>query len=203
MKFKKTELQYEYNDLEPFLDAKTVEIHYTKHHAAYEANFNKGIEGTEYENYDDVLNIMAAYKDMSGDIKTITQKHGGGLVNHNFFFSQFRSDYSHEEWQLRDSFFSNYPGGIEKFKEEFTQMSLSVFGSGWIWAIINNGQLEITTTPNQENPWMHGNTDVIFGVDLWEHSYYLKYQQDRKSYVEACIELFLLRTNAKAHEDFQ
>ncbi len=202
MKYKRIELPYGYDTLEPYLDAKTVEIHYTKHHAAYEANFNKGLEGTEYADMCCEMDVMEAYKDMPEELKPVVAKHGGGLVNHNFFFNQFRADYSHEEWHLRDAFFQNYPGGQAKFIEDFTEASLGVFGSGWAWAVIHDGKPQIITTPNQENPWMQGITNVVFGVDLWEHSYYLKYQQDRKSYVQACLELFILRTNAKEHEDF-
>lgn len=202
MKYKRIELPYNYDSLEPYIDAKTVEIHYTKHHAAYEANFNKGLEGTEYLELDNEYSVMKLYKDLPENIKPIVSKHGGGLVNHNFFFNQFRNDFSHEEWHLRNDFFNQYPGGKEQFIIDFTKQSLSVFGSGWTWAVFIDGKPQIISTPNQENPWMSGVNKVVFGVDLWEHAYYLKYQQDRKSYVEACIELFILRTNAKEHSDF-
>ena len=199
MKYKRIKLPYTYDSLEPYLDARTVEIHYTKHHAAYEANFNKGLEGTKYYDMDNVLEVMSVYNEIPEELKPVVAKQGGGLVNHNFFFNQFRKDYSHEEGNLRDAFFQNYPGGQSKFIEDFTNVSLKVFGSGWAWAVIHDGKSQIITTPNQENPWMQGITNVVFGVDLWEHSYYLKYQQDRKSYVKACIELFILKTNAKKH----
>ncbi len=185
MKYIKIELPYEYNQLEPVVDALTVEKHYTKHHSAYESKFNSGISNTELENYNSIEELMLDYINIDDQYKTLVRNAGGGLINHNLYWKQFTNEYKVNKDLIVDTW-----GSIESFKDEMIEKGLSIFGSGWVWLVNDNG-LKIITTPNQENPWMQGIKDVIIGVDVWEHAYYLKYKEDRKTYIESVIEMII------------
>lgn len=190
MKYIKTILPYKNNELEPYIDALTVETHYNKHHSAYETNFNAGAEGTELENYNTIEEVMINYKNISDELKPLVRNNGGGLINHNFYWNQFpvNRELTSTEVEHRELIKTQY-GSIDSFKEEIIKKGLSIFGSGWVWAVVKDNKIEIITTPNQENPWMENITNVILGVDVWEHAYYLKYKQDRKTYIENILTL--------------
>ncbi|WP_392437252.1 superoxide dismutase [Cruoricaptor ignavus] len=182
MAFELPKLSYDYAALEPHIDAKTMEIHHTKHHQAYVDNLNKAIEGTELEG----KSIEEICK--TGTDKTPVRNNGGGHWNHTFFWDIFTPGGSKEPVGNVKQAIEDF-GGFEKFKEVFTEAAKGRFGSGWAWLIKNaNGELEITSTPNQDNPLMpvaEKQGTPILGLDVWEHAYYLNYQNRRPDYIGA------------------
>ncbi len=193
MKFEKVKLPYSFDALEPYIDALTVETHYDKHHTAYQNTFNAGIEGTSIEEYSSIEEVLLNYASIQEDKKALVRNAGGGLFNHNFYWNQFviNREQTESEKNNVEAIKSEF-GSIEEFTNQFVAKGLSVFGSGWVWLVRVNGTLEIITTPNQENPLMQGIEDIIIGVDVWEHAYYLKYKQDRKQYIENVLKLILV-----------
>ena len=182
MAFELPKLSYDYAALEPHIDAKTMEIHHTKHHQAYVDNLNKAIEGTELEG----KSIEEICK--TGTDKTPVRNNGGGHWNHTFFWDILTPGGSKEPVGNVKQAIEDF-GGFEKFKEVFTEAAKGRFGSGWAWLIKNaNGELEITSTPNQDNPLMpvaEKQGTPILGLDVWEHAYYLNYQNRRPDYIGA------------------
>ena len=176
-------LHYDYNALEPYIDAQTMTIHHTKHHQAYIDKLNGAIKDTKFENTD-VNELIKKLNDVPENIRTAVRNHGGGHSNHSFF------------WQIMAPNAGGEPNGnigdaikhafqsFDKFKEEFTNAGLNRFGSGWAWLVVNNGKLEVYSTANQDSPIMEGKLPVL-GIDVWEHSYYLKWQQQRGKYIES------------------
>ena len=181
MAFTLPPLPYAYDALEPYIDAQTMTIHHDKHHQAYVDNLNKAIAGTEYENksLEDIIKV-------AGSISPAVRNNGGGHWNHSFFWPIMAPHAGGgPSGELADAITSAF-GSFEAFKEKFNAAATSRFGSGWAWLIVKDGKLEITSTPNQDNPLM----DVaevkgapILGVDVWEHAYYLKYQNRRAEYL--------------------
>lgn len=181
LKFKQLPLKYSYGALEPYIDALTMEIHYTKHHAAYVKNVNEAISAEKilYPN-------ATAFFNNASKLSAKARNNGGGAWNHNFFFETLRPAASGEpQGKLKDAIIKNF-GSFAKFKEEFTAASTSRFGSGWGWLVNDRGTLKITTTPNQDNP-LFDDAAVkgvpLLGLDVWEHAYYLKYQNKRADYI--------------------
>jgi Fe-Mn family superoxide dismutase len=183
MAFVLPELPYDYKALEPYIDARTMEIHYTKHHAAYLNNLNMGIKDTALEG----MTIEAIMKDASTRSPLI-RNNSGGFYNHNLFWSFLSPNGGGEPTGELAEAIKNDLGGFDKFKADFTQASLSRFGSGWAWLVVTSEGLKVSSTPNQDNPLMDV-ADVkgtpILGLDVWEHAYYLNYQNRRNEYVEA------------------
>tara|TARA_B100001287_G_C22559230_1_gene470626 strand:+ start:80 stop:676 length:597 start_codon:yes stop_codon:yes gene_type:complete len=180
MAFKLPKLNYNYDELEPYIDSRTMEIHHSKHHAGYTANLNKAIEGTEFETktIEEIL--------MQPNLPNSIRNNGGGYFNHCLFWdilSPKKIVISNEFNALIDENF----GSISKMKEEFKTAATTRFGSGWAWLCSNKGKLEICSTPNQDNPLMDSekNCIPILGLDVWEHAYYLLYQNRRPDYIEA------------------
>ena len=175
-------LGYTYDALDPYIDAKTMEIHYTKHHAAYVAKLNAALEKhPELFNKKVEELLLNNLKIVPEDIKTNVRNHGGGHVTHSLF------------WQLLKKG-TKFQGKIEKevikqfetfdeFKKQFTDVALNRFGSGWAWLVLDKGKLEIISTTNQDSPLMEGKKPIL-GLDVWEHAYYLKWQSNRAGYVE-------------------
>ncbi|HEY0740789.1 MAG TPA: superoxide dismutase [Chryseosolibacter sp.] len=181
--FSQITLPYAYNALEPHIDAQTMEIHYTKHHTAYIKNVNEAItaENVKYENE----------KDFFSNINKLSAKlrnNGGGAWNHNFFWQVMKPGASPTpNGKVAEAINSSF-GSFEKFKEQFTQAAMTRFGSGWAWLVNDNGKLKIGSTANQDNPLMDlGASDIkgtpLLALDVWEHAYYLKYQNKRNEYV--------------------
>ena len=180
MAFQLPELNYAYNSLEPYIDSQTMEIHHSKHHAGYTNNLNNAIVGSEFENKSitEILKIA--------DLPTNIRNNGGGYFNHCLFWEILSPNPEQISSNLLGLINQNF-GSFDEMKEDFTKAATSRFGSGWAWLCVNNGKLNICSTANQDNPIMHGQCGgtPILGLDVWEHAYYLKYQNKRPSYIEA------------------
>ncbi|PLX10591.1 MAG: superoxide dismutase [Marinilabiliales bacterium] len=183
MSFKLPELDYAYNALEPHIDARTMEIHHTKHHQAYVNKLNDAISGTSLEGKS-LEDIMSNISSASAGVRN----NGGGHFNHSLFWKVLSPNGGGEpEGELKDAINSAF-GSFENFKDQFSNAAATRFGSGWAWLVKTNSGLVITSTPNQDNPLM----DVaevqgtpILGLDVWEHAYYLHYQNRRPDYINA------------------
>ena len=184
MAFTLPPLPYAHDALEPYIDSKTMEIHHGKHHQAYVDNLNKAIAGTAHEN-----KSLEELIENAGSISPAVRNNGGGHWNHTFFWNSLAiNNGAQPSGKLADAINEAF-GSFDEFKTKFVQAGIGRFGSGWVWLIIKkDGKLDITSTPNQDNPLM----DVaetrgvpILGVDVWEHAYYLKYQNKRPDYLAA------------------
>lgn len=180
MEFELKELNYSYDALEPYIDAKTMEIHHSKHHKAYADKFNAAIKDKDFENKT-AEEIVANWKDAPDDVKMSIRNNGGGYINHNLFWEILKKDVPFEG-EIAEAIKSKW-GNFENFKEEFTQAAITQFGSGWAWLVVNNGELEIVKTSNQDTPLTEGKKPIL-ALDVWEHAYYLKYQNKRPEYIE-------------------
>ncbi|MCU7695017.1 superoxide dismutase [Haoranjiania flava] len=183
MSFTLPDLPYAFEALEPHIDAKTMEIHHDKHHNAYVTNLNKAIEGTEHANKS--LEELLAN---AGSISPAVRNNGGGHWNHTFFWEILSPDGGGQpEGELAAAIDAAF-GSFEDFKSKFNEAAGARFGSGWAWLVVKDGKLQITSTPNQDNPLMDV-ADVkgkpVLGIDVWEHAYYLKYQNRRPDYMQA------------------
>ncbi|MCH7947729.1 MAG: superoxide dismutase [candidate division Zixibacteria bacterium] len=176
-------LPYEYNALEPHIDAKTMEIHHGKHHQAYIDKLNGAVKGTEFENMD-VNEFLQKLDSLPDDIKGVVRNNGGGHSNHSFFWEIMGPNAGGEASGAVGDAIKETFGSFDKFKEEFVAAGVGQFGSGWAWLIVDNGKLAITSTPNQDTPVSEGKTPIL-GVDVWEHAYYLNYQNRRPDYIAA------------------
>ncbi|HOP77699.1 MAG TPA: superoxide dismutase [Thermogutta sp.] len=177
-------LPYAYDALEPHIDARTMEIHHTKHHQAYITNVNKAIAGTEWEKLA-VEDLVAAIHRVPEQIRTVVRNHGGGHANHSLFWTVIGPNGGGEPKGKLAQAIERELGGFEKFRAAFTAAAMGRFGSGWAWLSVDpNKRLVIEDTPNQNSPLMHGHIPIL-GIDVWEHAYYLKYQNRRNEYVEA------------------
>jgi Fe-Mn family superoxide dismutase len=183
MAFTLPPLPYAPDALEPHIDAQTMQIHHGKHHQAYVDNLNKAIAGTEHENKS--LEQLLAN---AGSISPAVRNNGGGHWNHTFFWELLAPGGSKQpSGAVADAINSAF-GSFDGFKEKFNAAGLTRFGSGWAWLVQRDGRLEITSTPNQDNPLMdvaEAKGTPILGVDVWEHAYYLKYQNRRADYLNA------------------
>ena len=178
-----TELGFAYDALEPYFDAKTMEIHHSKHHAAYTNNLNNALQGTAYEGKE--------IEELFRNAKTLLaalRNNGGGFYNHNLFWKVMSPKGGGMPRGDLANAIDRYFGSFDKFKELFSNAAATRFGSGWAWLLVNNGELKISSTPNQDNPLMDV-ADVrgtpILGLDVWEHAYYLLYQNRRPDYIAA------------------
>jgi len=182
MAFELPKLPYAFDALEPHIDARTMEIHHDKHHAAYTNNLNAAIEGTELEG----LSIEEIL--VKGIDKPAVRNNGGGYYNHNLFWEIMSPNGGGEPTgELADAINAAF-GSFEGFKEKFTQAAATRFGSGWAWLCVKDGKLEVCSTANQDNPLMPGvgcEGKPILGLDVWEHAYYLNYQNRRPDYINA------------------
>ena len=176
------ELPYAYDALEPYIDAETMRLHHDKHHATYVANANAALE-KHPELGDDLEVILADLDKIPADIRQAVINNGGGALNHSLFW-EFLSPEKQEPTADVLAAIEEAFGSFDEFKAVFTKAATTRFGSGWAWLVVNNGKLEITSTPNQDSPLMDGQTPVL-GLDVWEHAYYLKYKNVRPDYIEA------------------
>jgi len=176
------ELPYAYDALEPYIDARTMEIHHTKHHQTYIDKLNAALEGHDRLQGLGVEQLVRNLSEVPESIRTAVRNHGGGHANHSFFWPLLKQGVG-VEGPVVDAIRSRF-GSFEKFKEEFSNAAALLFGSGWTWLVVNRGQLEIVTTANQDSPLSQGKNPVI-GLDVWEHAYYLRYQNRRPEYISA------------------
>ena len=178
-------LDFEYNALEPHIDAKTMEIHYTKHHQTYVDNLNTVTAKHTSLQGKDLKELMMNFEslDIPDLDKTMFRNNGGGHLNHTFFWEIMGPQKQINE-KLLENIKKTY-GSVETFKEEFTQAAIKRFGSGWAWLVEDKeGKLQVYSTPNQDSPYLQGHTALI-GLDVWEHAYYLKYQNRRAEYIQS------------------
>jgi len=189
MTFTLPELPYSYDALEPNIDARTMEIHYTKHHAAYVAKLNAAVEGTEWENKS-IDEIVKNLDKLPENIRGAVRNNGGGHWNHSFFWNIMSPEGGDGPSGELESAIDETFGTLEKLKEEFANAAATRFGSGWAWLTVHDeGKLCVSSTANQDNPLMKdqgmcGGTPIL-GLDVWEHAYYLNYQNRRPDYVSA------------------
>jgi Fe-Mn family superoxide dismutase len=190
MAFTLPDLPYAANALEPHIDARTMEIHHGKHHAAYVANANKALEGTNFADMD-VLEVIQRLNDVPAEKRTAVRNNAGGHANHSLFWTVMApaGKGGAPEGALADAINSAF-GSFDDFKTKFAAAAATRFGSGWAWLVVKGGKLEICSTANQDSPLMGESVagcsgTPILGLDVWEHAYYLSYQNKRPDYVTA------------------
>ncbi len=174
------ELGYEFDALEPHIDAKTMEIHHDKHHAAYVEKLNAALEKYPELQNKKIEELLTGIKDVPEAIRTAVQNNGGGHHNHTLFWESMKPGGSQN---LPEAIAKTF-GSLDDFKAKVTEAAIGRFGSGWAWLVKNGDNLEVYSTANQDSPLMEGKTPIL-GLDVWEHAYYLKYQNRRPEYVAA------------------
>jgi len=177
-------LPYSPDALEPYIDRLTMEIHHDKHHGTYVTNLNKALEGHADLQSLTVEALLADLNKVPENIRTAVRNNGGGHMNHSMFWKIMKKGGGGEARGHIGEAIKSAFGSFADFKTKFTQAALGRFGSGWAWLLIQNGKLNIDSTPNQDNPIINGGKAVM-GLDVWEHAYYLKYQNRRADYIEA------------------
>jgi len=180
------ELPYAYDALEPYIDARTMEIHHTKHHQTYIDKLNAAIKPHEQMHDMAADQLVRNLGEIPADIQTAVRNHGGGHANHSFFWPMLKKGVA-PAGPAVDAIVNTF-GSFDKFKEDFSSVAVLLFGSGWAWLTVDSGKLEIVTTPNQDSPLSIGKTPIV-GIDVWEHAYYLNYQNRRPDYVEAFFQV--------------
>ena len=184
MSFELPKLNYAYDALEPHIDARTMEIHHSKHHNGYTSKLNAAIEGTDLEGKN-IENILANLDMSNGGVRN----NGGGFYNHRLFWEILSPEGGGEPSGELESAINEAYGNFEAFKDAFSKAAATQFGSGWAWLCVHKGgKVEVCSTPNQDNPLMPGVTcggTPILGLDVWEHAYYLNYQNRRPDYINA------------------
>jgi Fe-Mn family superoxide dismutase len=183
MAFTLPKLPYPYDALEPHVDARTMEIHHTKHHQTYIDNVNKAIAGTPLENLT-VEQLVSKLQDVPENIRTVVRNNGGGHANHSLFWTIMKPQGGGQPSGSLAAALQSDVGGMDKFRDAFSNAAKTRFGSGWAWLSVDRGKLIVESTPNQDSPLMEGRTPIL-GLDVWEHAYYLKYQNRRPDYIEA------------------
>ncbi len=183
MAYELPELPYAYDALEPHIDSRTMEIHHSKHHAGYVSKVNAALDGSECgdQSVEDLISNLAG---VSEDIRGAVRNNGGGHANHSLFWSIMSADGGGEPTGDLAAAINAACGGFNDFKEAFGTAAATRFGSGWAWLSVDNGQLIVESTPNQDSPLMEGRTPIL-GLDVWEHAYYLNYQNRRPDYIAA------------------
>jgi len=183
MAFTLPELSYAYDALEPHIDARTMEIHHTKHHQAYINKTNDAIAGSDLESKS-VEAIVADLSAVPENIRGVIRNNGGGHANHSLFWTVLSPNGGGSPSGELAGAIDAELGGFDKFKDAFSTAAATRFGSGWGWLSVDNGKLLVENTPNQDNPLTEGRTPIL-GIDVWEHAYYLNYQNRRPDYVAA------------------
>jgi len=177
-------LPYASDALEPYIDKMTMEIHHDKHHAAYVTNLNKALENLPELQSLSIEELLAHLDRVPENVRTMVRNNGGGHLNHSLFWKLMKKGGGGEpKGPLVDAIKSTF-GSFADFKSKFGQAGATRFGSGWAWLFVKDGKLVVESTPNQDNPVMNGGKPVM-GLDVWEHAYYLKYQNRRPEYIEA------------------
>lgn len=184
MAFTLPQLTYEYSDLEPHIDARTMEIHHSKHHQGYVDKLNAAVEGTDYADHS-VEDLLGMLSELPGEIRNAVRNNGGGHANHSLFWEILTPGGATEPSGELLEMINSLCDDFATFKEHFSTKAAGQFGSGWGWLVVKaDGSLEILTTPNQDSPISAGHMPIL-GIDVWEHAYYLNYQNKRADYLEA------------------
>lgn len=183
MTYQLPDLPYAFDALEPHIDAKTMEIHHDKHHATYVNNLNKAIEGTDLGNQT-IEELVANLNQVPEAIRTAVRNNGGGHANHSLFWTVLSPNGGGEPTGDLKVAIEKEFGSFEKFQELFANAATSRFGSGWAWLVVADGKLEVMSTANQDSPLTEGKTPIL-ALDVWEHAYYLKFQNRRPEYIGA------------------
>lgn len=182
--FELPDLPYDYNALEPHIDGQTMRIHHDKHHAGYVKNLNDALVNLDEFSVMNVDELVRNLDQVPEDIRAKVRNNGGGHVNHSLFWTIMSPNGGGEpEGALRDAISESF-GDWSACQEKFAQAAMGRFGSGWAWLVVYDEKLEVIDTPNQDTPLMDGKTPIL-GIDIWEHAYYLKYQNRRADYIEA------------------
>lgn len=176
-------LPYDYNALEPHIDARTMEIHHSKHHQAYIDKVNAAIAGTNLE-AKSVEELVSDLNAVPENVRGAVRNNGGGHANHSLFWTIMSGDGGGAPSGELAAAIDSDLSGFDKFKQDFSNAAATRFGSGWAWLSVDNGKLTVESTPNQDSPLMEGRTPIL-GIDVWEHAYYLNYQNRRPDYVAA------------------
>lgn len=177
------ELPFSYDALEPFIDAQTMEIHHTKHHQGYVDKLNAALEGYPELQGKTIEELLLELSELPEDVRMAVRNNGGGHYNHSLFWSVLKNEKSMPEGELLEAIEKSFES-FEKFKEQFTVAASTRFGSGWAWLIADvSGSLSVDSTPNQDTPLSESKTPIL-GLDVWEHAYYLKYQNKRPDYID-------------------
>jgi superoxide dismutase, Fe-Mn family len=184
MAYSLPDLPYPYDALEPHIDARTMEIHHSRHHNTYVTNANAALEGhSDLENMD-VVELLKNINQVPENIRTALRNNAGGHANHDLFCQIMGPNGGGEpSGELADAINQKF-GDFNSFKEQFKAAATGRFGSGWAWLVVDGGQIDLISTPNQDSPHMEGKTPIL-GIDVWEHAYYLNYQNRRPDYVDA------------------
>lgn len=184
MAYQLPDLPYDYDALEPHIDAKTMKIHHTKHHQGYTNKLNAALEGHDFANLD-IEEVLQRIDEVPQDKRQAVINSGGGYANHNLFWTILSPNGGgNPDGELADAINDEF-GSFDKFKEEFTAAAGGRFGSGWAWlSVDDSGNLKVHSTKNQDSPYMEGLTPIL-GLDVWEHAYYLNYQNRRPDYISA------------------
>jgi Fe-Mn family superoxide dismutase len=184
MTYQLPDLPYDYSALEPHIDVRTMEIHHTKHHKTYVDKLNAAIEGHSDLEYDNVDDLLKNFDKVPEDIKGPVRNHGGGHSNHSLFWTIMGPDSGGEPSGNVASAIDDAFGSFKEFRDKFNTAATNQFGSGWAWLVSDGGKLDVISLPNQDSPFITGKTPIL-GLDVWEHAYYLKYQNKRPDYIEA------------------
>lgn len=176
------ELPYAYDALEPYIDTRTMEIHHTKHHQTYIDKLNAAIKAQEHIEKLSAEKLVRNLNEIPDTIRTAVRNHGGGHVNHSFFWPILKKGVE-QKGPVIDAIANKF-GSFDDFRATFSSAATLLFGSGWAWLVFDRGELEIVTTTNQDSPLGQGKIPIL-GLDVWEHAYYLKYQNRRPEYIEA------------------
>ena len=182
--FEVRDLGYAYDALEPYIDEQTMRIHHDKHYAGYTEKLNAALEGHTRLHGEPIEEILRNLDQLPAEIRTAVRNNGGGYANHSLFWEIMSPDGGGEpSGALAEAIRSAF-GGFPTFKERLSSAAAGQFGSGWGWLVVNGGELEVISTANQDSPYIEGKTPIL-GVDVWEHAYYLKYQNRRPDYLSA------------------
>ena len=186
MAYELPKLAYASDALEPHIDSQTMEIHHGKHHNTYITKLNAALEGQDALSSKDIWSLISHLGDIPEAIRGAVRNNGGGHANHSLFWSIMGPNGGGEPAGALGEAIQSAFGSFDAFKEKFEAAGATRFGSGWAWLIVNNqGQLEVVSTPNQDNPVMDGSGKPVIGCDVWEHAYYLRYQNRRPDYMKA------------------
>ena len=184
MAYSLPDLPYDYSALEPHIDARTMEVHHTKHHQTYVDKLNAALEGKDDPGNGSVDDLLSNFSKAPSDIQTPVRNHGGGHSNHSLFWQIMGPGAGGEPSGDLASALESKFGSFKDFQEKFSTEATNRFGSGWAWLVVDGGELDVISTANQDSPLMDGKTPVL-GLDVWEHAYYLQYQSKRPDYIQA------------------